>query len=330
MKKIIKAIKFSEVVNNFIDYQKKRVKESTLLNYESLKNILINVFGNKEIDKIKPIEVQTFFDDFVIVQGMSSGHSKNLLNFLKSIFKFAFKYDFIRANNISTVEIISKRKDIKKIIEEKEKAEKIYSLEDLNKIFSQITISQEEEFIYYFALFTGLRVGEILSLTWDDIDFKENKITVNKNLVKNSKKKFIIDTPKTLSSIREIYLTEDLKKKLKEYKTMQDKNKFYQGKNFKKYFDEKEEINFVFRMKNGELITQIKLQNSIRKIKKIEKDFHFHRLRHSFASHAVNSGIDILYISRVLGHSNINTTANVYSHLQQDKIKEVYQKINLG
>ena len=325
-----KITKFSEVIKKFITYKKDRVKESTFSNYIIIKNILLKTFQDTDIKKIKPLELQIFFDNFLKTHCLKYG--RNILNFLKDLFKFSVKYEFVNNNPALCVELTEiKKKDYKEIIEEKEKAEKIYSLDDLNKIFSQITISQEEEFIYFFALCTGLRVGEILSLSWDDIDFKENKITVNKNLVKNSKNKFIIDTPKTLLSIREIYLTEDLKKKLKEYKTMQDKNKFYLGKNFKKYFDKNnKEINFIFRMKNGELITQIKLQNSIRKIKKIEKDFHFHRLRHSFASHAVNSGIDILYISRALGHSNAQTTSNIYTHIKQEKIKEVYKKLKIN
>ena len=325
-----KITKFSEVIKKFITYKKDRVKESTFSNYIIIKNILLKTFQDTDIKKIKPLELQIFFDNFLKTHCLKYG--RNILNFLKDLFKFSVKYEFVNNNPALCVELTEiKKKDYKEIIEEKEKAEKIYSLDDLNKIFSQITISQEEEFIYFFALCTGLRVGEILSLSWDDIDFKENKITVNKNLVKNSKNKFIIDSPKTLLSIREIYLTEDLKKKLKEYKTMQDKNKFYLGKNFKKYFDKNnKEINFIFRMKNGELITQIKLQNSIRKIKKIEKDFHFHRLRHSFASHAVNSGIDILYISRALGHSNAQTTSNIYTHIKQEKIKEVYKKLKIN
>lgn len=321
---------FQEVIKDFMTYKQTRVKESTYSQYKILRNTLLLSFQDKDISKIKPLELQIYFDDFLKTHCLR--YARNLLNFLREFYKFAVKYELVNNNPALCVELKDiRKKDYKEIIEEKQKQEKIYSLEDLNKIFSQITISQEEEFIYYFALYTGLRCGEILSLTWQDIDFKENKIKINKNLIKNSKKKFVIDTPKTLLSIRDIYISEDLKKHLKEYKRIQEKNKFYHGKNYKKYFDEnKKEINFVFRMKNGDLITQIKLQNSIRQIKKIEKDFHFHRLRHSFASHAVNSGVDMLYISRALGHSNIQTTSNIYTHIKQEKIKEVYQKVNLG
>ncbi|MBR0183575.1 MAG: site-specific integrase [Clostridia bacterium] len=330
VKKITKIIKFSEVLKNFMRYKKTRVKESTLNQYFIFESILLKSFQDMDITKIKPLQVQIFFDDFLSCHSLR--YAKNLYNYFKDFFKFACKYEIVNINPVCNVELIEiKKKDYKEIIEQKEKSEKIYSIEDLNNIFSKISISEEEKFIFYFALSTGLRCGEILSLTWQDIDFKENKISINKNLIKNSKKKFVIDSPKTLLSIREIYLTDEIKDELKEYKIKQDKNKFFLGKSYQKYFDNenKKEIDFIFRTKNGVLITPYKLQNSIRKIKRIEKDFHFHRLRHSFTSHAVNSGIDILYISRALGHSNTNTTANIYTHIKAEKIKEVYQKIKI-
>ena len=311
---------FEELFLKFIDYKKKRLKRSTIQQYNTFINEFMKVFRKKDIKKITFIQIQNFFDDYTKERTFST--VKLLKNIIKSVFKYGFKFDFNSEEKyliFDKLDIIQKNKNINEIIEKKEEKSKIYTLEELNNIFSRIKITEEEKFLYFFGLMTGMRIGEILALTWQDINFEENYISVNKTLSNDKKANcFYVDIPKTENSIRKIYLNDSLKERLLKYKTLQDFNKNYFGSLY-----EKSKLDFVFRMRGGRHITQNVLSLSIRKIKNIDKKFHFHLLRHSFISQMVNNDINILYVSRIVGHSNSNITEKIYSHIQENKLKEV-------
>lgn len=317
-----------EFVNYFLDYKKERVKISTLDGLKINSRHLLTFFtGDKEINNILSIDIQNFLDDYHKTHADDS--TKNLLHFTKSLFKFGFKFSFIDSKlNLDILEVIPKKKTYKDLIEEKEKANNIYTIQDLNNIFEQINISEEEKFIFLFGIMTGMRIGEILALTWQDINFDKRQITINKNILKNLN---IIDTPKNATSIRDIFISDDLFNLLKEYQKRQNQNKLLYGSEYIKYFDSKnnKEINFLFRKENGKKIDYNVLLNSIRKIKQIDKNFHFHRLRHSFCSQYIKNGVDILFISKILGHSSINTTQKIYSHIKNNDLFEIMQKVKI-
>lgn len=311
---------FEELFKQFIQYKKKRLKRSTIQQYNTFITEFLKVFKSKDIKKISFIQIQNFFDDYSKTRTFNT--VKLLKNIVRSIFKYGFKFDFNSEEKMlifDKLDIIQKNKNISEIIEKKEEKNKIYTLEDLNNLFSQIKISEEEKFVYIFGLMTGMRVGEILALCWQDINFNEGFISVNKTLANDKKNNcFYIDTPKTENSIRKIYINNELKELLLKYKSLQDFNKSY----FEGLY-EKSKLDFVFRMRIGRHITQNILSLTIRKIKNIDKNFHFHLLRHSFISQMVNSDINIIYVSRIVGHSNSTITEKIYSHIQESKIKEV-------
>lgn len=314
---------FEELINFFLDYKAKRIKISTLEEYKNNKIVLIKHFGNVEITNITSIKIQLFLDDY------SKEHKiktvKNIFYFIKSLIKFAEKFSLISKNqidlNILELPITNTKRTLEEIIKQKEKENKIYTIDDLNNIFEQINITEEEKFIFYFGLYTGMRIGEILALTWEDIDFTNKKISVTKNLLKRLE---IIDTPKNFSSIRKIFISDELFEKLKQYQKRQNENRLFFGD---KYRDKEE--NFVFRKKNGKRINYNVLLNSIIKIKRIEKDFHFHKLRHSFCSQYIKQGVNILFISKILGHSTLNTTQKIYTHLQENDLLDIMQKVKI-
>ena len=319
---------FKELIDVFLDYKKKRVKDSTFYQYNILINIILNHFDkNLDIKKLTVFQIQSFLDS--ICETHKETSNIIFLNFIKSIISFAVKFDFIPDNqiNLKILELIPKRKTIEDLKEDKEKKNIIYTLSDLDNIFSQIkNVKFEEKFIFYFGLQTGMRIGEILALIWSDINFNKNTIEITKNYLKNVKK---IDIPKTTSSIRTIYISEELKEELKYIKQIQNQNKFKYGNKYKREFRNNKELDYVFKRENGEKITYNFLLNTLKKIKKIDKNFHFHKLRHSFCSQYLKNGVDVLHVAKILGHSSINTTLNIYSHIKNEDIFAIMKNVKI-
>ena len=317
-----------ELIELFMKYKEKRIKSSSFYNYKNLIKMFFKVYDEKtDLKDLTNIKLQFGLDNFGENHKKSS--SAILLNLIKSIVSFAVRFNFLPENqiNLKYLEILPKRKTIEDIKKEKENKEIIYSLDDLDHIFSKIKkVDEDEKFIFYFGLNTGMRIGEILGLTWDDINLNNNTIEITKNFLKNIKK---IDTPKTLSSVRTIYISDDVKKELIKIKTNQMKNKFKMGKKYIREYLNNKELDYVFRRKNGEKITYNFLLNTIKKIKKIDKNFHFHLLRHSFCSQYLQNGVDVIHVAKILGHSSVNTTLRIYSHIKKDDIINVMKKVNI-
>lgn len=317
-----------ELIDVFLEYKKKRVKSSTFYQYEQLTKWLFVYFDESiNIQDLTVIQIQLFLDD------VCSSHKKttsiNIFNFVKAMLFFAMKFEFIPENQIKikSLELIPKRKTIEDLKLDKEKEDIIYTLSDLDKIFSQIKkVKFEEKFIFYFGLQTGMRIGEILALTWNDINFNENTIEITKNILKNVKK---IDTPKTTSSVRTIYISDDIKEQLKKIKQIQNKNRFLHGEKYIKEFRNNKELDYIFRLENGAKITYNILLNTLKKIKRIDKNFHFHRLRHSFCSQYIKQGVDVLHVSKILGHTSVNTTMKIYSHIKNEEIFHIMKKTKI-
>lgn len=316
---------FEELFNKFISYKKKRVKKSSLDSYIFRSKVFLEKFKDKNIKSFSFVQVQNFFDEFSA--NHSNAYTKDLKNIVVSVFKFAVKFSYLKEEKLKTfskIELIEKKKSLEELLEEQEK-NKIITIQDLNNIFSKIKVSEEEKFLFYFGLKTGMRIGEILAITWEDINFNENYIRVNKTFIKDKMKRtFYLDTPKTKTSMRKIFISADLKEELLKYKELQEFNKNYFGSLY-----HKEKENFIFRLRAGEHITQDNLQNSIRKIKNIYPSFHFHLLRHGFISQLVNSDVNILYVSKIVGHSNSQITEKIYSHIKEEKLKDVMLNVKI-
>lgn len=151
------------------------------------------------------------------------------------------------------------------------------------------------------ALYTGMRIGEISGLEWQDIDFEHDIIHIRRTVSRipvdkgEAKTKIIIDKPKTKSSLRDIPLSSNLKKYLKKMKSQQDGNYVVSCRGS---FMEPRIINYHFK----------------KSLKSVNiSDIHFHSLRHTFATRCVEAGVDIASLSKIMGHASMKMTLDTYT-----------------
>lgn len=140
-----------------------------------------------------------------------------------------------------------------------------------------------------------------------------------------------LDTPKTLESQRNIYASDELLQKLKEYKEIQDSNKLKYGELYETNVFKKRVCNFVFTWENGKYIHPNYFTLKFSRLSKdagINKKVRFHDLRHTNATLLLEEGTDYKVIQSRLGHSDIGTTLNIYSHVTMEMQKSASKKIS--
>ncbi len=171
------------------------------------------------------------------------------------------------------------------------------------------------------TLYTGMRMGEVLGLTWDNVDFENNKIKVVKQLgrlkdygkdAKAKTKLFLRNETKTSSSNRTIYIAPVFIDKLKEHKLKQEVESKKWGKGY-------HNLNMVFCREDGQFIDPGTFRGVYLDTLETAGIGHktFHALRHTFATRALESNTNIKVVSEILGHASIQITLDTYSHVSE-------------
>ena len=166
--------------------------------------------------------------------------------------------------------------------------------------------------LFYLAVATGMRKGELLALTWDDLDVEHNTITINKTLTFNESG-YVAVPPKTKSSNRTIAISEKCTQLLLQYKDKQNV-----------------ESDIVFPNEHGQYQYACKAPRILHKILKKANlpDMRFHDLRHTFATLALENGMDIKTVSHMLGHTDAGFTMNTYMHVTDTMQQSVAESIS--
>ena len=298
--------------NYLLDFLEKYKENLSITTYNSYLRIcnkyIIPILGDIKLEDLKPIHIQNYVDDLIEI--LNPQTIKIHINILNLALKRAYRLKLIRENIVEYVEI-PKSKKFKN---------KIYNQEDMIKLL-HISKGTSIELPIVLASGLGLRISEILGLTWDNINFNENLITIDKITVR-SNGKVIVKNPKTNASIRTISAPIEIINMLKERK--------HKCLELKLKGTIKKDNNFIFFDKNGNPIAQDVLSRKFSRF--LEKNnlehIRFHDLRHSHVTLLINSKVPIKVISERVGHSNINTTLNIYSHVLKEMDKEASDKIS--
>lgn len=214
------------------------------------------------------------------------------------------------------------------------------------KIFlSKVENSHYKE-LYHFMLLTGVRVGEMGALQWEDIDFKNEFVNINHSLACeyiNGEKKLSITTPKTKNSFRKIPFFGEVKEILISQKEKQDNLKKQLGNRWRSA-KELGNVDLVFTSSMGSPVTRYVLEHDMRQVSKeinmVEmynaaregrqvvafKYVHPHALRHTFATRCFEHGMSVEIVQKIMGHASINMTMS-YTHVLEDVLKNEAKKV---
>lgn len=282
---------FFDVVDEFLEYKKTRVKFHTFVAYKTFNNVIKSKFENKPISKITSIDIAKLLDTIKYPETQKMIKTK-----LNLLFKYAKTYYNLKQNIMSDFEY--------EFIKSTKKEKEIWTLEDFKK-FDEILIKEKKRMqrAYFNLLFySGARPGEIAALTLDDIDFEKCTININKTRISSKKS----NSPKNQSSIRTVTIPKFCIKILKD---VIDEN-----------YPKKEYIFGVMIPYNIFLIKRIQKYN----LNKIT----LHGFRHSHVSLLIKKGIEITAISKRLGHKNSLITLSTYAHFYNDKKDKIIDLLN--
>jgi integrase len=254
---------------------------------------------NKKISEIKPSDIRKWQNE-LISTGMKDTSLRTMHAQLTALFNYAVKFHGLRINPCKIAGTIGKTK---------REAEDLsfWTIDDFNEAIK--VMNEEVCKISLIVLFyTGIRSGELRALTWGDINLEKMEIHINKTVVESGAG-FEINKPKTSKGTRIISLPQKVNDALVKWK--------------EKQYKATSKMN-VFPINRHTLRRRIDNCSNIANLPKIR----IHDLRHSHASLLIELGVNVIEISERLGHENIQTTLNTYSHLYPNKQKEVAEKIN--
>lgn len=299
----------------FIDYMKKWLKmisssvEPTTLNgYKGVVNgRMTDYFQNKKItlQNIKPKHIQEFYQ-YLLDEGLSGNTVKHYHANIRKALQYAMKTDIILSNPADKV-------DLPKIEEYKPK---FYTSDEVKILLNEV-IGTKLEIPVMIDCFYGFRRSEVIGLKWSAVDFENDTITINHTITQSNGKLIIRDKTKTKSSKRSLPLEPIVKSFLLELKEKQEKNKELCGDSYNQEY-----LEYICVDNCGNLIRLDYVTETFLKLlkKKKLKIIRFHDLRHTCASILLKNGANMKEIQAWLGHSNYNTTANLYAHLDTSSV----------
>lgn len=290
---------FAIIADEWFNSLKPQLKESSIVKYTNILNgYLFPGFGQRQIFDITRDDVVSFSKELLISggvkgNGLSPKTVTSIISVLKNILEYASQVKNFKVVDIRGISVKQSQKPMRILSRSEQNKLSQYLCENLTLCNLGILL----------CLYTGLRIGEICALKWEDISFDEQYLYVHRTMQRlqkedgnESKTRILISAPKSDCSIRKIPLPDEIFRLLTEYK---------------------HPVNTYFLTgKSHKYIEPRTMQNRFKAVSKkcgIE-NANFHALRHTFATRCVELGFDAKSLSEILGHSSVNITLNRYVH----------------
>ena len=303
-------VRFKNICYEWLNTKQDKIKPSSYAKYKFIiEKYITPYFANK---KLFEINKNSLNDLMAKNTSLSQGTLKNIsavfkeiISYINEAYDFSIElkpYHFTKVNN-KNFNVLS--------VSERERLE-LYLLKDTDLLKLGVLL----------CLYTGLRIGEVCAIKWCDIDLDNGILQVNKTIQRiqntdensNNKTKVVIDVPKTSNSIRDIPIQKQLIPLLAKYKLKYAQNSYLLTGNLN--YIEPRALQYKFKrlLENAEV-----------------KNINFHALRHTFATRAIESGLDIKSVSEILGHSSVSITLEKYVHItMEQKQKEINKLVTFN
>jgi integrase len=315
------------------------IKSTTRSNYMYMYNHFVRqTFGNRKLATIKYSDVKEFYYTFIQENVMKASTLDSIHTLLHPTFAMAVRDGYLRVNPTEGVMAEIKRSKIWDV-------PKRHALTEEQQCAFMNYMAKNKEYQHWYNLFavllgTGCRVGELIGLRWQDVDFEDNTIDINHNFVyyrrENGKCGWSVNTPKTKAGMRQIPMLDVVRKAL------DDEYKWQLEQGFSDYTIDGY-TGFIFTNRFGTLFMSQTLNRAIQRISKAyntdeilkarqEKrkakllpHFSCHHLRHTFCARFCENEVNMKLLQEVMGHSDIGTTMNIYAELSNEKKKETFR-----
>lgn len=308
------SLQFECLANEWLSYMKSRIRESSYVKYRNILNsYLLPRLGETLTSNLCSETIGNLCQELLLSGGCrSTGLSpktvSDILSVLRSILLYGERRKNIKICDCKDISIKKETKELSVLSLQNQKTLLNFTLQNISDRNLGIII----------CLCTGLRIGEICALCWDDISFRERTIYVHQTMQRiqiesspeGRKTKISITSPKSPCSVRHIpisdYLFEILQNPVFSHNGFiltGDKNKFVEPRAMENHFKR--------------VLEQCKLTN-----------VNFHTLRHTFATRCIEVGFDVKSLSEILGHASVAITMNRYVHPSMDLKRDNMQKLS--
>ena len=350
--------------SDFLDYWldnhcKINLKYHTIEAYSNIvKTHLKPNLGFYKLSQITKPTLQDFLNKIYVEKAYSKNFLNNIRKVLKCSFNYAVDNEYVKVNSAANLKLPKYNEPPKDVAH-------IFTTKEINMILDRFKNNHCVYYAFLTAYCTGLRIAEVFALTWDDIDFNNKTISVNKNILKknqaggtksrhlsgNSTTVWYFGTCKTQTSYRTIPIGETLLKALKEYKEEQEVHRLNYGDTYMKHYQKNvinpynnkpeikivnayaeidvalPEVDFVFVKNNGVYEGTDSTKYPFKVIHyELGIPCRFHDFRDTHATKLIESGADIKAVSKRLGHRNIDITYNIYVRVTEKMENETANK----
>ena len=338
---------YSDYLDYWVDNycRKNNLAYNTITTYETLIRLYIKPrIGMYRLADINNATIYSFINDLANERKYSKAYYQNILKVVKGSFRYAVNLGFLKYN--PSLEISVPKGDYKD-----QRVKHVYSQEDIDAILERFKNNREFTCAFLTACYTGMRTGEVLALTWNDIDFDKNIISIKHSVYdkpKDSLGRWYIGGTKTKTGRRIIPLCDTLKEALLNYKKYQDLTKQLYANDYKKYGlrDMKNindvmsgriveskygelDLDFVFTREDGTYSGTDIIKEPCRIInEELNINCRFYDLRGSFVTHASHNGAILKDIAAILGHSSVEITNEYYLSAVDEAVVQTIDNMN--
>lgn len=270
-----------------------KVRANTAAQYKTISSHIIDKIGDSLVKDISTYTIESTISDFESIGKKRT--AELMLQTTNAMMEYAVRNNIIAKNPCKELSVDCRAKEKRALTQE----EKDSMDANIDKV------KPRQKMIFLILRYTGMRIGEALALTKDDIDMENMIITINKTLV-SCGTPFIQEYTKTKSGERKVPIFLPLIKPLTDYINNLDGDYLFTTKYGK----------FV---RTGQLSVWIK---QLRECVNLGDDITSHSFRHNFISECYSAGVDVKVLQSWVGHTDISTTLNIYTHLANEEIKK--------